>query len=135
MWEQIGGIGSAVLGVLKWVLYASPLIVLAVVVAIQQQNKKKYPHKVRIYKVRENGKVKEVNKRGGFVGRQGGTSFFSMKTGFFPWQVKNLSETPKMQYIDEEDRVYYKQIDVDTFIQLKREITDGAVKFISMVLF
>ena len=120
MWEQIAGAGSILLNVLKWLVYSLPVIILLIIFIIQKSNKKKYPHKVRIYKIRENGKVKEVNLVGGFFGRKGGTSFFNIKTGFFPWQCRQLSETPKMEYVDEEDRVYYKQIDIDTFIQLQR---------------
>jgi preprotein translocase subunit YajC len=121
MFEQFAGVGQQALNFLKWIIIFMPVFLVIIVLVIKKSNTKKYPHKVRIYKVRENGKVKEVNLTGGFIGKKGGTSFFNIKTGFFPWQHKELSETPKMEYVDEEDRVYYKQIDVDTFIQLQRK--------------
>jgi hypothetical protein len=110
--------------ILLYILYVSPLIIVLVIGIIHLKNKKTYQHPVRILRLRENGKVKEINKKGGFINRKGGTPFFRIKMGFWWWNIKDLSETPKLKYMDEDNRVYYLQIDIDTYIQLKREVEE-----------
>jgi len=84
-------------------------------------DKKRYCYKVRIFRRRENGKIKEINARGGFVNRKTGAPFFRIKYSGFKYT--DLTETPKLQYMDEDDRVYYNQIDINTYIQVKRGIS------------
>lgn len=122
--DTLGGVGD----VLLYVLYASPLLILLIWLIIFYRNKKIYQYPVRILRERENGKVKEINRKGGFIRRKGGTPFFRIKTGFWWWNVTDLSETPKLEYMDEDNRVYYKQIDIDTYIQMKREVVGGIEK-------
>jgi hypothetical protein len=76
---------------------------------IRQKMIFKYP--VRIFKVRENGGVKELNCKGGYIGRKNSASFFQIKTGKLPWQKVNLNTTPSPSMMDQDNRVYYKQID------------------------
>ncbi len=83
------------------------------------QDKKKYVYKVRIYQTRENGSVKELNYKGGYFKGRSGVRFY-IKRGLLPLNKIVLKTTPNPAMMDFENRVYYKQIDVDTFIQLKR---------------
>jgi hypothetical protein len=126
---MLEGIFSALYGiknVLIYFLYLSPLIIVLVIALIHFRNKKMYQYPVRILRQRENGKYKEINRKGGFINRKGGTPFFRIKMGFWWWKFKDLSETPKLSYMDEDNRVYYKQIDIDTYIQMKREVLEDA---------
>lgn len=91
------------------------------IVIFSMHQKKTYRYKVRIFRTRENGKVKEINCKAGYINRSTGAPFFRIKTGLF--NSIDLTETPKLQYMDEEDRVYYNQIDVNTFIQVKRVLS------------
>jgi len=114
------GMGSTLFTTLKYFLYVSPLLVIIIVLFVRTRNKNIYRYKVRVFKTRENNKVKEVNYVGGYINRVNSAPFFKVKTG--RWSSFDLSETPKLEYMDEEDRVYYKQIDVNTFIQMRREL-------------
>jgi len=117
--------GSTFINTLYYLIWLVPIIVIAISVIIWVRNKKLYRYNVRIFRVRENGRYKEANFKGGYIGRKNSAPFFRIKTGKFPWNVIELNETPKVEYIDEEDRVYYKQIDINTFIQIKRKFEEG----------
>ena len=117
--------GGTFINTLYYLIWLVPIIIFAFIAIIYIRNKKVYKYKVRIFRVRENGKVKEANFKGGYIGRKNSAPFFRIKTGKFPWNVIELNETPKVEYIDEEDRVYYKQIDINTFIQIKRKFEEG----------
>ena len=110
-------------------LWLIPLFIIVVAVIIYIKNKKIYRYKIRIFRVRENNKVKEANFKGGYVGRKNSAPFFRIKTGMFPWNVIELTETPKVEFMDEEDRVYYKQIDINTFVQIKRNFNKEGLEF------
>jgi hypothetical protein len=112
---------------LMYTLYGIIAIAIGGLILYFQYNKKLYKYKVRVYRVRENGKVKEINGKGGFINRQTGAPFFRINFGFR--NNFDLTETPKLQFMDEEDRVYYKQIDINTFIQLERKFDDGDLTF------
>jgi len=114
-------LGGGVLGVLKGVLYMIPVFILIGIIIAHFRNKAVYKYKVRIFKVRENGKVKELNCKGGYIGRRNSAPFFRIKLGKWWWQYRDLNTTPNPAFMDEEDRVYFKQIDVDTYVQLKRK--------------
>jgi hypothetical protein len=89
--------------------------------------KKTYKYPVRILRTRENGKVKEINCLGGYINRGvAGAEFFRIKPSFL--KSIDLTETPKLKYVDEDDRVYYKQIDLNTFVQMKRTIQDSEIQ-------
>jgi len=107
-----------------WILWTLivGLIIVGIVSFIKGKNTYRYP--VRIFKVRENGGTKESNCKGGYIGRKNSGSFFRIKTGIFPWQTIDLNTTPDPRYMDQDNRVYYKQIDVGTYIQLKRDFDD-----------
>jgi len=94
------------------------LLLIFVIMKIRGKYTFKYP--VRIFRIRENGKVIEANYVGGYIGRKNSAPFFRIKTGWFPWQCVDLTTTPNPAYMDEQDRVYYKQIEVSTYIQMKR---------------
>ncbi len=125
----ISGIFGGVMSSLKYVLYALPFIILIVSVIVHYKNKQVYKYKVRVFKERENGKVKENNWVGGYIGRVNSAPFFRIRTGWWWWQYLDFIETPKIKYMDEDDRVYYKQIDINTFIQLKRAFINNKIMF------
>lgn len=89
--------------------------------------KKVYMYPVRIFRRRENGGVLEINGFGGYINRTSGAPFFRIKLG--KGKKVDLTETPKLEYMDEQSRVYYNQIDIDTFIQIKRNFDIDSVKY------
>lgn len=117
----VGGFQQAGLYVLAFL----PVIVAGFVLVIVSRNKKIYRYKARIYKVREGNTYKELNFKAGYIRRKNSAPYFRIKTGWF--KGIDLITTPKPQYIDEEDRVYYKQIDVDTYVQMSRRMLNGKV--------
>jgi len=113
-----------------WIIFIFFLIIAVIIcVIVWIKNKFIFIYPVRIFRTRENGKVKEKNCVGGYIGRKNSAPFFRIKTGWWWWQYVDLIETPKVQFIDQDDRVYYKQIDVNTFIQLKRIFDNSIIKF------
>lgn len=94
------------------------VVVYLVVVALI--NKKRFVYKVRIFQTRENGSRKELNYKGGYIVNKGnGTNKFRIKKGKLPWDFIDLTTTPNPKAIDFENRIYYKQIDLKTYIQVK----------------
>lgn len=113
-----------------WIVFFVVMGILVITLVILQIRKKmifKYP--VRIFKTRENGSVIEQNCMGGYIGRKNSASYFQIKTGKMPWMKVNLNTTPNPKFMDEQNRVYYKQIDLGTYIQLKRTFANNAVTF------
>lgn len=115
-------IGSSIFSGLYYALYLLPVAIFVIWVSVVFRNKKLYHYPVRIFKVRENGKVIEFNTKGGYIGRKNSAPFFRIKLGWF--KSVDLTTTPRPEYIDEQDRVYYRQIDVDSYVQLRREFGD-----------
>ncbi len=113
----------------KYLLWLSPVFVLGIIAAFIIRNKVLYNYPVRIFRTRENGKVLEKNVKGGFINRKNSAPYFRIKFGPFWWQGKNLNSTPKTALMDEQNRIYYNQIDIDTFVQMKREFNDDNVNF------
>lgn len=123
------GVGGGIMEGLKvFIFYILPALVIGVIIFIQYRNKSIYKYKARIFRVRENGKVKESNFKAGYIGRKNSAPFFRIKTGL--WNQIDLITTPEVKYMDEEDRVYYLQVDVSTFIQLRREMDLSKEKMI-----
>ncbi len=121
---------SQIVNAAYWLIWIIPLVIIAVSAFVIYRNKKIYVHPVRIFKVRENGKVIETNHKGGFIKRKGSGALFRIKKGRWWWQYVDLITTPKPEYMDEQNRVYLKQIDVDTFVQLRRYFDEsGNVHF------
>jgi len=121
----LGGLGST----FTYLLYILPVIAVIIILIMWFRNRAVFKYKVRVFRERENRKVKESNYVGGYIGRKNSAPFFRVKTGRWWWQYVDFIETPKIQYMDEEDRVYYSQIDVGTFIQMKRDIISDKLKF------
>lgn len=119
--------GSSFLSMAYYMLWLIPMVIVAIAIILYIKNKKIYKYKVRIFRVRENGQFKEANFKGGYIGRKNSAPFFRIKTGMFPWNVIELTETPKVEYMDTDDRVYYKQIDINTFIQMERQFHKGTL--------
>jgi len=122
------GMGGGLVQGLYYVLWLVPLFAIFIAVIISIRNKMIYKHPVRIFRVRENGKVIESNYVGGYISRKGASPFFRIKVGKWYWawwKHIDLTTTPKPEYMDEQNRVYYKQIDVGTFIQLRREFKES----------
>lgn len=118
--DAFTGIWGSIGSTFKYVLYLLPIPIIIILVAMWIRHRMVFKYKVRVFRVRENGAVKEVNCKGGYIGRKNLAPFFRVKTGRWWWQYVDFIETPKIKYMDEDDRIYYKQIDVGTFIQLKR---------------
>jgi len=115
--------GSAI-SIAYWTIALLIIFGFFVCLIIFIRNKYIFKYPVRIFRIRENGKVIESNYVGGYIGRKNSAPFFRIKAGFFPWQVIDLTTTPNPKYLDEQNRVYYKQIDVDTYIQMKRTFVE-----------
>lgn len=120
-WFNAGGLTNMII----YALIILPIILVLVWVIIFFRNKKIYRYKARIYQVRTGGKYKERNYKAGYIMRLNSAPYFRIKTGWF--KGINLITTPNPAYMDEEDRVYYKQIDVNTFVQMKRKMAKGKV--------
>lgn len=117
-----GATGGIISGLKIFLFYMLPVIGVLTVLFMNYRNKSIYKYKARIFRIRENGKVKEANYKAGYIGRKNSAPFFRIKTGRWWWQQIDMVTTPKVKYMDEEDRVYYLQVDVSTFIQLRRQI-------------
>lgn len=128
---MFSGMGGGIVGGLKiFLFYIAPMIILGAIIFIQYKNKSIYKYKARIFRVRENGKVKESNYKAGYIGRKNSAPFFRIKTGKMWGQQIDLITTPIVKYMDEEDRVYYLQLDVNTFVQLERKMNLSKEKMI-----
>lgn len=115
-------IGGSIFSGLYYLLYLLPVAVFVIWVAVVFRNRKLYRYPVRIFKVRENGSVSEFNVKGGYIGRKNSAPFFRIKLGWF--KSVDLTTTPNPKYMDEQDRVYYRQIDISSYVQLRREFGD-----------
>lgn len=111
-----------------WVFWIFIIGVIITWIIVLLRNRIVYIYPVRIFKTRESGGVKEINWKGGYIGRKNSASFFKIK-GRFPWQKINLNTTPNPKYMDQDNRVYYKQIDLGSYIQLKRNFDRDAIIF------
>ena len=125
MFGWASGVGGSLKSAGTVFLIALPFILLGIWFLIQLRNKKIYKYKARIFRVREGGRFKEGNFKAGYIRRLNSAPYFRIKTGWL--KGIDLITTPNSEYIDEEDRVYYKQIDVDTYIQMKRRFEKGTV--------
>lgn len=112
-----------------WIVLVILLIVVLVIVIMVIRYKVIFKYPVRIFRIRENEKCIEANYKGGYRGRRGSAPFFQIKTGRFPWQHIDLNTTPNPAYFDEQNRVYYKQIDVNAFIQLRRGFGSSTIDY------
>ncbi len=122
-----GGFSGGVIEGLYMIMWIVPIIVLIVVLVMAIRHKMIFTYPVRILRIRENGKVIELNKVGGYIKRKNSAPFFriDMKVWWNPvtWLRKiDLTTTPNPRYLDEQNRVYYLQIDVNTFVQMKRKL-------------
>lgn len=130
MTDIVGEAYSAFVGFnFWWIIWTllTGLIIAWIVSFIRNKAIFKYP--VRIFKTRESGAVKEQNCKGGYIGRKNSASFFQIKIGPFPWQKVNFNTTPNPKYMDQDNRVYYKQIDLGTYLQLKRAFDKEVISF------
>jgi len=129
--DFLSGMGGGVAQGAYYAMWIVPLIVIFIAVMNSIRNKMIFKYPVRIFRIRVSGKVKESNHMGGYIGRKNSAPFFRIKTGkwYWGWWYKiDLTTTPKPEYFDEQNRVYYKQIDVNTFIQMKRTfLNDGKI--------
>lgn len=106
-----------------------PVVLIFISIYMVYRDKTIFTWKVRLYQVRENGTVKERNYKAGFI--QGG-KIFRIKTSKWNSRRKiDLNRSPDPKYVDEENRVYYKQIGVGShnLMQLKRVFDEDIVKF------
>jgi uncharacterized membrane protein YcjF (UPF0283 family) len=116
----------------NWMWFAG-IVVLGVILYLgitMIRNKKIFIYKIRIFQTRENGSVKEINCKGGYLkNKNTGITKFRIKKGRMPWDWVDLTTTPQASAIDYENRIYYKQIDLKTYIQLKRVFDKSILMF------
>jgi len=129
-WDSYSGIIAGFGQSFIYLLYILPFLIIIIWYISYRRNKATYKYPVRIFKIREQGKVIEVNYKGGYIGRKNSAPFFSIKTGRWWWQRIELTKTPNPKYLDEQDRVYYMQVDVDTYVQLRRRFEEGIMRLI-----
>lgn len=120
----LGGVGKIFsINTLYYLIIALIFIGLIAWLIITINNKRTYVYKARIFRIREGEKYKEGNYKAGYINRKNSAPFFRIKTGWF--KTIDLTTTPNPKYIDEENRVYYKQIDINTYVQLQRTFEAG----------
>lgn len=121
----LGGMGAGTITAIYYFLFALPFIIGLIWLLVYLRNKKIYVYRARIFRIREGEKYKESNFKAGYINRTNSSPFFRIKTGFL--KSIDLTTTPNPRYIDEDNRVYYKQIDINTYIQLRRRFEKGEV--------
>jgi len=129
-WDAYGSMFSGWGQNLVYLLYILPFLIILVWFISYKRDKATYKYPVRIFRIREQGKVLESNYKGGYIGRRNSAPFFSIKTGRWWWNRIELTKTPNPKYLDEQDRVYYMQIDADTYVQMKRKFDDRIMSLI-----
>jgi len=126
--SAFSGIGSGVKSTITWLIPAiGIMLVLGVILYIVMQ-RRKFNFPVTILSEREGGGFKEVEVRGGFVARRGTSPYFRIKFGLF--KFRDLITPPKLEGITGINRIYYYQKDIDTFVQMRREIDPTIIKFV-----
>lgn len=113
-----------------WIVFLLVVSLFVLMITTVIKNKVVYKHPVRIFKTREYGGVKELNCNGGYIGRKNSASFFQIKPSKInPFKKINLNTTPNPKYMDQDNRVYYWQLDLDTYVQMKRTFDKSIVSF------
>lgn len=93
------------------------------------QNKKIYIYNVRIFRRRENGIVKEIDRKGGYLVKKGQT-VFTIKMSRF--KKKELGRLPDSSLMDEDERIYYYQLSPDApLMQCKRTFNIDTVEVLN----
>lgn len=114
----LGNLAGDFVGIAEYVVWG---VVIALVLGyawLKYQDWKIYIYKVRIFKRRANGLVKETNTFGGYLNKNG-QPIFQIKQGRF--KKKELPRLPDSNLMDEEDRLYYYQLSPDSpLIQCSR---------------
>lgn len=112
---------TGALSYVPYLMWGIGITLVLVLVYRMYKNKQIFVFPVRIYQRRENGKVREKNAVGGFMLDKDKVPFFRIKLSRFkPWMKVDLRHLPDAHMMDEENRVYYNQIDPWTYIQVKR---------------
>jgi len=120
--------GSQVAGILVWLVPTIIFLIVAGFILYLAMQRKLYRFPVTIFSERENGAIKEIETRGAFIARKGSSPFFRIKLGTFKY--RDLLSPPKLEGLTPLNRIYYYQKDIDTFIQLKRQVSDSIVNFV-----
>jgi len=115
LWGLNGGLSGQISDVVTYVLWGILFLVVAGVIFKKYRDKKIFKYPVRILRKRQNGKTKEINTIGGYIVNKHKVTEFIIKTGKF--KTKKMSFLPDADLMDEDDRVYYYQIDPETYIQ------------------
>jgi hypothetical protein len=123
------GIKAGVYDMAYYVIWGLVIIGILAYAWFAYQNKKIYVYNVRIFRRRENGLVKELNVKGGYIVKAGQTTF-SIKMSRF--KKKELPRLPDSSLMDEEDRIYYYQLSPDApLVQCKRNFQIETVEVIN----
>jgi hypothetical protein len=123
------GLQAQVYDIAYYVIWGLVIVGVLIFAWMTYQNKKIYIYKVRIFRRRENGIVKEINKNGGYLVKNGQT-IFAIKMSKF--KKKELGRLPDSSLMDEEDRIYFYQLSPDApLMQCKRTFTIDKVEVLN----
>ncbi len=126
---NLGNIQSGLYDIAYYIIWAVVLLAVGVFAWFYYQNKKIYIYPVRIFRRRQNGGVKELNKKGGYVTKKG-MVYFVIKMKRF--KSKTLDRIPDSGLMDEEDRLYFYQLSPESpLIQCKRTFNIEPIEMIN----
>jgi len=123
--DAFAGMGSVTFRILASFLPIIFIIIIIIVLIYLWIQRRTYRFPVSIISEREGGGTKERETRGAIIARRGSSPYFSLKTGFR--SSKMLPKLPRLYGMTGSDRLYFYQKDPDTFIQLKRNLSEGLV--------
>lgn len=109
----------AIFGILAWRLW-------------KRRQEAQYNYKVRAFKRREGNRKVEVNYPAGYFKDKHGITFFQVKLGKMPWNVRKMYDLPNAEYMDEEGRVHYEIINPNTWIQIKKSFIPSKVTLVEI---
>lgn len=119
--EWFGGLDLGIGAIGPYILYGLLFTLIAVMIFKHLRNKEIFKYKVRVFRRREGKQPKEIDCKGGFIKGSDGIQKFRIKLNKLkPWLKVDLDKIPDARYMDEQDRIYYYQLDPTTFIQAKR---------------
>jgi len=91
----------------------------------KQRQRKLYKFPVTIFSERANGQVEEIKDLGAFIRRKNTSPFFRLLK-----RKKEMTTPPVLYGISQLNHLYYYQKDMDTYIQLKPQISKEILTFI-----
>lgn len=126
---NFGSIQSGLYDVAYYVIWGVVLLALAGFAWFYYQNKKIFIYEARIFRRRQNGTVKELNKKAGYINKKN-MLYFVIKMS--RWKTKTLERIPDSGLMDEEDRLYFYQLSPESpLIQCKRSFNIEPIEVVN----